>query len=392
MRSHSRATEWPIVGRHRGELMTTLRLILDELNSPSPASAYTRELARQLILTAPHGCSVDGFISASPEPVYDDIAENLPGLATLHKSALARRELRAAWQHGFTRLPGSGMLHAPSPQAPLARHDRLNDGDQIAVTFHDTLAWTHPEALSTATVGWYKAMAKRAQRFADAIVVPSHTVADQLSEFVGFGDRIRVISPAARPQVMPPADAAATAKRLQLAARYVLASTSTGIDDPLGQLVRSLRDIDSDVPLLVMGVEPDDEVLAAVVSEAGLTQGRARGLGTLDAPDLALAIQRASVFAYPNLEEGFGMPMLEAMELGTPVVHSDDPALVELSGDAGLAAARDDDFSVTLGASLTAVLGDNAVAERMRYAGLDRAHAFSWRSAAEKVWQLHADL
>ena len=372
--------------------MTTLRLILDELNSPSAASAYTRELARHLILTAPHGCSVDGFISASPEPVYDDIAENLPGLATLHKSALARRELRAAWQHGFTRLPGSGMVHAPSPLAPLARHDRLNDRDQIAVTFHDTLAWTHPEAMSPAAVGWYKAMAKRAQRFADAVVVPSHTVADELTELVGFGDRIRVISPAARPRVTLPADAEARAERLNLASRYVLASTTTGTDEPLGQLVHSLRDVDSDVPLLVVGVEPDDEALAAVVSEAGLTAGRARGLGTLDASDLAVAIQRAAVFAYPNLEEGFGMPLLEAMELGTPVVHSDDPALVELGGDAGLAAARGDDFAGALSASLTAVLGDEALATRMRYSGLDRANAYTWRSAAEKVWQLHADL
>jgi glycosyltransferase involved in cell wall biosynthesis len=372
--------------------MTRLRLILDELNGPSAANTYTRELARHLVLTAPSGCAVDGFISASPEPVYDDIAETMPGLATLHKSALARRELRAAWQHGFTRLPGSGMVHAPSPLAPLAKHDRLNDGDQIAVTFHDTLAWTHPEALSAATVAWYKAMAKRAQRFADAIVVPSHTVADQLGELVGFGDRVRVISPAARPRVVLPADADARAARLNLNLRYVLAATSTGVDDPLRRLLRSLRDVDSDVQLLVVGVDAGDEALSGAVSEAGLPAGRARGLGTLDDSDLAVAIHRAAVFAYPNLEEGFGMPLLEAMELGTPVVHSDDPALVELSADAGLAAARGDGFSGALAASLTAVLGDAALAERMRYSGLDRAHAFSWRSAAEKVWQLHADL
>jgi glycosyltransferase involved in cell wall biosynthesis len=172
----------------------------------------------------------------------------------------------------------------------------------------------------------------------------------------------------------------------------VLASTSVAIDEPFVQLIRSLRDIDSEVPLLIVGIEPDDEALAAAVSEAGLTAGRARGIGTLDAPDLAVAIQRAAVFAYPNLEEGFGMPILEAMELGTPVVHSDDPALVELGGDAGLAAARGDDFAGALAASLTAIVGDAALAERMRYSGLDRANAHTWRSAAEKVWQLHADL
>jgi glycosyltransferase involved in cell wall biosynthesis len=372
--------------------MTTLRVILDEMGAPGFTGDYARELTRQLIATAPHGCFVDGVVSASPEPVYDDIAENLPGLQTLFKSALARRELRAAWQHGFTRLPGSGMVHAPSPLAPLARHDRLNDGDQIAVTFHDTLAWTHPEALSSSTVGWYKAMAKRAERFADAIVVPSHIVADELSEFVGFGSRIRVISPAARPRVMLPADDATRAERLGIGSRYVLARFTSANDDSLGALMKSFNDIDDDVSLLVVGIEAGDAELAAAASGVGLRADRVRALGSLDEADLAVAIQRAAVFAYPNLEEGFGMPVLEAMELGTPVVHSDDPALVELGGDAGLVAARGDDFAAALAASLASVLSDSAHAERMRFSGLDRANAFTWRSAAEKVWQLHADL
>jgi glycosyltransferase involved in cell wall biosynthesis len=372
--------------------MTTLRVILDEMGSPSSAGDYTREVTRQLIVTAPHNCFVDGVVSASPEQAYEDIAENLPGLQTLYKSALARRELRAAWQHGFTRLPGSGMVHAPSPLAPLARHDRLNDGDQIAVTFHDTLAWTHPEALSTASVGWYKAMAKRAQRFADAVVAPSHTVANELSEFVGFGDRIRVISPAGRPRVMLPADAAARANHLGLGGRYVLARFSSARDESLGHLLKSFNDLDADVSLLVEGIHPDDADLAAAVRNAEISADRVRGLESLDEANLAVAIQRAAVFAYPNLEEGFGMPVLEAMELGTPVVHSDDPALVELGGDAGLTAARGDDFVGALAASLSHVLSDSDQAERMRFSGLDRANAFTWRSAAEKVWQLHADL
>jgi len=209
---------------------------------------------------------------------------------------------------------------------------------------------------------------------------------------VGFGDRIRVISPAARPRVMLPADAAARAERLGVEGRYVLARFTSASDASLGQLLQSLKSLDADVSLLVVGVDPDDAELAAAVSEASLGADRVRALGSLDEADLAVAIQRAAVFAYPNRDEGFGMPVLEAMELGTPVVHSDDPALVELGGDAGLAAARGDDFAGALAASLSSVLSDSAQAERMRFSGLDRANAFTWRSAAEKVWQLHADL
>ncbi|MCC6854895.1 MAG: glycosyltransferase family 1 protein, partial [Microbacteriaceae bacterium] len=108
--------------------MTTLRVIVDEMLSGAPGgvSRYAEELTRALISTAPKGVAIEGLVSASTEPEYERITERLPGLATLYKSALQRRELSSAWQHGFTRLPGTGMVHAPSLFAPLAKHDRLN--------------------------------------------------------------------------------------------------------------------------------------------------------------------------------------------------------------------------------------------------------------------------
>lgn len=375
--------------------MTTLRVIVDEMLAPSASiRRYTEELTRQLIATAPHGVYVEGFVSASTEAEYADIVDRLPGLATLHKSSLARRELSAAWQHGFTRLPGSGMVHATSLLAPLARHDRLHDGDQIAVTVHDTVAWSHPDSLSPRQVSWQKGMVKRAQKYADAIVVPSHTVADQLSELVDFGDRIRVISGAASTALVLPVDADERAAQLGLPDRYVLAIGGIEPRRGIDQLIRAMARIDADVPLLLVGPAADDADLAAAIAEAGLPTERVRALGRLADPDLAVAIARAAVFAYPNIEEGFGMPILEAFTLGTPVVHSDAPALLELSADAGLAVERDDEqgYPERLAAAITSVLDDAGLAERLKYSGLDRSHAYSWRNAAEKVWQLHADL
>ena len=154
--------------------MTTLRVIVDEVLSPAPTgiSRYAEELTRALIATAPAGTSVEGIVAASTEPEYAALRERLPGLGDLFKSALARRELAAAWQHGFTRLP-TGMIHAPSLLAPLQKHDRLNVTDhQIVVTIHDCVAWTHPESLSPRRVaplpedqpGEGQRMAERAPR------------------------------------------------------------------------------------------------------------------------------------------------------------------------------------------------------------------------------------
>ena len=375
--------------------MITLRVIVDDMldSAPRGPARNAEELTRALIQTAPPGASVEGVVAASTEPEYAAIEERLPGLRALHKSPLARRELQAAWQHGFTRLPGKGMVHATSLLAPLARHDRLNDGDQIAVTVHDTVAWSRPESLSPRTVSWHKAMLKRAQRYADAIVVPSHAVADQLDEIIDFGGRVRVISGAASTALDVPADADERAARLGLPDHYVLAIGGLEPRKGIDHLVAAMPRVHG-VPLLIVGPAPDDDELASAVSAAGLDASRVRGLGTLTDPDLAVAVDRAAVFAYPNLEEGFGMPVLEAFALGTPVVHSDAPALLELAVDAGVIVERGDDagYAERLADGINSVLDDAALAERLAYSGSDRARAFSWRSSAEKVWQLHADL
>lgn len=135
-------------------MTTTLRVIVDDILAPAAAPTtgagtgtgrYTEELTRALILTAPDGCVVEGIVSSSPAADYADLLARLPGLEGLKKSALARRELHTAWQHGLSRPSAGGMVHAPSLLAPLLRHDRVhNQGDQTVVTVHDLLAFTHP--------------------------------------------------------------------------------------------------------------------------------------------------------------------------------------------------------------------------------------------------------
>ena len=376
--------------------MTTLRVIIDEMLESTPGSVgrYTEELVRELITTAPRGCYVEAVVAASTEHEYALIEERLPGLRALHKSALARRELQSAWQHGFTRLPGKGMVHAPSLLAPLAKHDRLHAGDQIAVTVHDVVAWTRPDALSPRVVSWHKAMLKRAQRYADAIVVPSHAVAEQLRDIMDLGDRVRVIGGAANSSLDIPDDADERADRLSLPETYLLAIGGLDPRKGIDQLVAAMPQVSNDVPLLIVGPNDGDPALTTAIAAAGLAPQRVRGLGTLTDPDLAVALDRAAVFVYANLEEGFGMPVLEAFTLGTPVVHSDAPALLELAVDAGVVVERGDDagYPGRLAAGINSVLDDHDLAERLAYSGSDRAKAYSWRSAAEKVWQLHADL
>ena len=100
--------------------MTTMRVIVDDVVSGGPGRLprYADDLTRALLAATPRGADVAGFVAASPEADYDLLAERLPGLKILHKSALTRGALKAAWHRGFTPLPGSGVVHAPSLFAP----------------------------------------------------------------------------------------------------------------------------------------------------------------------------------------------------------------------------------------------------------------------------------
>ncbi len=239
--------------------MTTLRVIVDAvLDTASPGIArYAEELTRELIATAPRGCTVEGFVSACTDAAYADLESRLPGLVGLHKSALGRRELSFAWQHGFAPMPPGDMIHAPSLLAPLTKHDRRAGDQQVVATIHDATAWTHPELVPSRVAAWQRAMARRAQRHADAIVVPTHAVAEELSAYVDFGERVRVISAGVSARMKLPRDHEARAVALGLPERYVFAHGSTAPRKGLEELVHAMALTRTALPLVLAIGDPE---------------------------------------------------------------------------------------------------------------------------------------
>ncbi|MGO4299186.1 glycosyltransferase family 4 protein [Leifsonia sp. RAF41] len=382
--------------------MTTLRVIVDELVTDEPGGArrYTEELTRQLIATAPPGCDVEALVSNVSDEQLQTLRDRLPGVGAVTRLPLAHRELALAWQSGLSVGGPPGMLHAPTLLAPLRRHSQLNGHQQVAVTIHDTLAWTHPDDLGTGATLWTKAMAKRARKHADAVVVPTHAVANRLAEVMDLGDRVRVIGGAPATSLRLPPDADERAERLGLPERYVLTLGTVEPRKGLAPLIRAIaRPETQGIPLLIAGPDRVGERSATgVAAAAGLPEDRVRPLGRLEDADLAVVLDRATLFVYPSLAEGFGLPIVEAFKFGLPVIHSDDPALVEVAAGASLvverAASSTDDAAYTdrLAAAIGRVLSDGQLSARLGVLASDRARAFSWRDSAERVWQLHADL
>ena len=281
------------------------------------------------------------------------------------------KALTAAWQFGFPLWPGGDAVHAPPPLAPPRAGRRT-----LSVTVHDTVPWTHPETLTPRGVSWHRAMIARAARRATGLVVPTRAVADDLRRRVEVPVPVHVAGHGVARELDRALTRAVPASR-DLPDRFVLAVGTIEPRKGVGLLVEATDALE--VPLVLVGQRGWGQV----------DTGAALVLGRLPDRELAAVLRRASVLAAPSLAEGFGLPVLEAMAAGVPVVHSDAPALVEVAGGAGLVVGRGDVKALT--AALRAVLSSPVRAAELAEAGRKRAGEFSWQAAASVIWTMHTD-
>jgi glycosyltransferase involved in cell wall biosynthesis len=262
----------------------------------------------------------------------------------------------------------------------------------LVVTIHDAVPWTHPETLTPRGVTWHRRMAERVAARADAVVVPTRAVAEVLARHLRLR-RVEVIGEGVSGDLALPVDADDRARRLELPVGGFLLTLATleprkGLD----VLIRALASGDGPgMPLLIVGqpgwggVDPED-----LARREGLPDGRVRALGKLSDADLATVLNRATVLVMPSRAEGFGLPVLEAMAAGTPVVCSTDPALAEVGGDAVLTAPIGD--AAALAKALRTVLGDAGLRAGMVERGRERAATYTWERAAGSLWELYRSL
>ena len=381
--------------------MVTLSFVLDQLvgEVPGGIGRYAENLAREVIRRAPEGTDVEGLTSSISLDEEHALLDRLPGLRGIRSANFSRQVLSKSWQHGLlTNAFGGGLIHAPSLFAPL-RDPASGDPAQIVVTVHDAVPWTHPETLTKNGVRWHKAMLRRAYHYAAAVVTPTHAVAEQLAELHNFGDRLRVIPGAASPSiVLPDGDEAqdAVATRLQLPSTFILAVGTLEPRKGLDRIVRALAQPElRDAVLVHAGPSGWGEVnFDTLCAEAGVDRARVRDLGFVSDQDLAVLYDRATVFCMPSLDEGFGLPLIEAFKAGTASVHTDVPALMEVSQGASLHVHQGDleTFDHRLALALSNVLADEELRETLVTRGYDRAPFYSWSHSADLVWRLHAEI
>jgi glycosyltransferase involved in cell wall biosynthesis len=130
------------------------------------------------------------------------------------------------------------------------------------------------------------------------------------------------------------------------------------------------------------------DILARI--ERSPARGRISVLGYVSPDELARWYRRAMIFAFPSLDEGFGMPVLEAMAAGTPVVTSTRSALPEVAGDAAVLVDPEDTDS--LGGALRQLAGEEDLRRDLAGRGVARARLFTWEKAARETWDVYREV
>jgi glycosyltransferase involved in cell wall biosynthesis len=260
------------------------------------------------------------------------------------------------------------------------------------LTVHDLSFLRVPQFFVPGFRDYLEAAVSRAVKRAVHILVDSHSTSRDLLEFMSVEpDRVTVVYPGVEARFRPIQDRERLEQvraRYNLPARFILGLSTlqprknfSGLIEAFGKLL-SIQE-NTDLGLVIAGGQGwmYEEILSSVDC-LGL-QGRVHFPGFVADSDLPPLYTLASVFAFPSWYEGFGLPVLEAMACGTPVVTADNSSLPEVAGDAALMvpAERPDALcQALLQASTQEELRKGMVA-----AGFKQARKFTWQTAAETV-------
>ncbi|WP_448061617.1 glycosyltransferase family 4 protein [Cellulomonas hominis] len=366
----------PVPASPLGVVMTT-----EQLWQPVPGGSgtYVRELAAALLARPDVRLTGLGARHESPPDPSWSLPAGLPQVS----SRLPRPVLYEAWNRlRRPRVPavpgGTDVVHAttwavPPRSAPLV------------VTVHDLAFLRAPEHFTARGAAFFRRALDVVRAEADVVVVVSRTTRDDCLAAGIAPERLHVVPHGVRVPTVTASDAAAFRRRSGLTRPYLFWCGTVEPRKNLATLLRAYAEVADQVPDL-------DLVLAGPAGWAGapadltraldaLPAARVHHLGNLSWADLHAAYAGARVFCFPSTWEGFGMPVLEAMAHGVPVVTSRGTALAEVGGPAALLADPTDVAGIA--AAVLEAAGPRH--DELAVAARAQAATFTWERCAERT-------
>jgi glycosyltransferase involved in cell wall biosynthesis len=304
---------------------------------------------------------------------------------------VSRSVQETVWRElGMGGVPASmDAYHLLFPAFPAPRKGR---NTKFIATIYDLAFAYYPESITLAASFRYLAQCipEQAEQ-ADAITTISQSAKNDIRDILAVPEeKIAVIYPGVdlrRPteEEMRQAEQLPEFAELNLPARYILCLGTWEPRKNLPTLFRALHRlraklIGADTYLCMSGIKGHQYAEAeSLIRELGL-EDRIVTLGYVPREWLPILYARARMFVYPSMYEGFGMPVVEAMVCGTPVVTSNVSSLPEAAGDAGLLVAPNS--SEAFADAIERLLDDDALRQEMIRKGFEHARQFSWQNAA----------
>lgn len=317
------------------------------------------------------------FLGLEGEILVPPTARSLTGLTCLpvRRIGLASGHL---WEQ--VELPWyarTGVLVSLANAAPLLVRRQC-------VTLHDASVFAVPRAYSAAYLAWYRILTPGLGRRAERIVTDSAFSRGELVRRAGIReDKIRVVPLGAEHILAVPCDVGVIAEHGLGTRPFILAVSSQSAHKNLLGLCEATRYLDRGAYDVVVVGGKNDRVFDAATAP---WPEHVKRLGYVTDAQLRALYSHARCFVYPSLYEGFGLPPLEAMMCGCPVVVSRAASLPEVCGDAAIYCDPHDPSDIAR--SIAQVMGSDATRIRLKSLGHERAREFTWERSAKLLTEV----
>ncbi len=254
-------------------------------------------------------------------------------------------------------------------------------------TLHDLSLIRFPQFHPRERVLFARIFMRRRCSLVDQFLTDSHFIKREIEHYLHIdADKIKVVPLAHDSTIFYPRDSSdvdETKRRYALPDKYFIAVGSGDPRKNMGIIPLALEAADTDIPLVVAGWSG--------WTQKSIKLKHVSALGYVANEDLARLYSGAIALVYPSLYEGFGLPILEAMACGCPVICSREASIPEVAGEAALY-LKDPKDSLELGSLLRKIASDKTLREQLSQFGIDRASRFSWEKTAQQTFSAFKEL